>query len=223
MKILAIALFAVVITIYLLAKLRRLERRIVEPSGRSQETEGIISREDEPKFTPEKWNSDPYVTNSHNCYSYALDDVNTSLRDKCRDLLRSGKEPSCLSLRPMIGYADGNARPYQELSCDAVRDHVQTDNPSIVDVEQTTECPDEHYKIGYAINAERGWGHYHFYRQDADGTWSHKDGGKKATQYDESGERLVDPALASRGNYKDFCGYMCVPKNSHAPTYMDTE
>ena len=224
--IVAVALFAVVVTIYLLAKLRRLERRTSATdalSARGAGTEGIAPKGGAPIFTPGKWNSDPYVTSSHNCYAYALDDVDASLRDKCRDLLRSGETASSLSLRPMVGYADGEAPPYRALSCDAIREYVRTDNPAFVDAEQAQACPENHYKIGYAVNAERGWGHYHFYRQDADGTWSHKDGGREATQYDASGERLVDPALADRGQYKDFCGYMCVPENGHAPTYMDTE
>ena len=28
----------------------------------------------EPDYEPEKWNENPYVKNSHNCYAYFLDD-----------------------------------------------------------------------------------------------------------------------------------------------------
>jgi hypothetical protein len=62
---------------------------------------------------------------------------------------------------------------------------------------------------------------YHWYRQDADGDWSHKPGGTKVTRKDASGHRIHRPDLADRDytkgsgtlNYEQFCTYMCVPRN----------
>ena len=31
---------------------------------------------DEPSYEPKKWNSNPNIKNSHNCYTYMLDDIN---------------------------------------------------------------------------------------------------------------------------------------------------
>ena len=30
----------------------------------------------EPEYDPEKWNSNPNIKNSHNCYTYMLNDIN---------------------------------------------------------------------------------------------------------------------------------------------------
>ena len=53
-------------------------------------------------------------------------------------------------------------------------------------------------------------GDYHWYRRDKDGTWSHKPGGTRATQLDQSGRRITDPRTADRGPYTAFCGFYSV-------------
>jgi len=60
---------------------------------------------------------------------------------------------------------------------------------------------------------------YHFYRQDADGWWSHKDGSNPVKRYDADRAPIWDPRTAARDyrprsflNYKDFCGYYCAPR-----------
>jgi len=61
---------------------------------------------------------------------------------------------------------------------------------------------------------------YHFYRQDADGWWSHKDGSNPVKRYDADGKPIWNPRTAKRDyrpksylNYKDFCGYWCAPRD----------
>jgi hypothetical protein len=62
---------------------------------------------------------------------------------------------------------------------------------------------------------------YHFYRQDKDGMWSHKDGSNKVKRYDALKQPIANPELASRDyrwqgsdlNYEDFCGFYCVPRD----------
>jgi hypothetical protein len=58
---------------------------------------------------------------------------------------------------------------------------------------------------------------YHWYREDADGTWSHKPGSKPATNLDAAGNVITDPLSCARGvmpdgtpMYGDFCGIFCV-------------
>ncbi|HEY3242736.1 MAG TPA: hypothetical protein VGM03_05220 [Phycisphaerae bacterium] len=55
---------------------------------------------------------------------------------------------------------------------------------------------------------------YHWYRQNADGTWSHKPGQTPARTTDAAGAAIVDPATANRGAYTTFCGYMCYDPNN---------
>ena len=60
---------------------------------------------------------------------------------------------------------------------------------------------------------------YHFYRQDSDGTWSHKPGGTKAIRVDDAGNIIDNPVAANRNyerttkkyNYDKNCGFFCYP------------
>ena len=49
---------------------------------------------------------------------------------------------------------------------------------------------------------------YHFYRLDSNMLWSHKPGKTPVRNTDNSGNRIVDPRLADRGNYVVFAGYL---------------
>ena len=61
---------------------------------------------------------------------------------------------------------------------------------------------------------------YHFYRQDPDGFWSHKDGSNPVKRFDAEGKLIWNPQTAARNyrpkgsflNYKDFCGFWCAPR-----------
>lgn len=48
---------------------------------------------------------------------------------------------------------------------------------------------------------------YHFYRQDADGCWSHKIGRAPVTGGDHLGNVITDPRTCRRGDYTQFCGF----------------
>ena len=61
---------------------------------------------------------------------------------------------------------------------------------------------------------------FDFYRQNKDGTWSHKPGVLDVINQDASGQKIYFPHLADRNyrkddndgiNYTDFCSYLCVP------------
>ncbi len=69
-------------------------------------------------------------------------------------------------------------------------------------------CPAGTYKVAlvaYSNNLD-----YHWYRQDADGYWSHKPGRTAVTRYDNSGNLIVDPETADRGGYDLFLGFYAV-------------
>ena len=65
----------------------------------------------------------------------------------------------------------------------------------------------------------RGYGRYHFYRQDSDGLWSHKHGSYPVTRLDGYGymgeddtisELIIDPLTCNRNEYTIFVGYFAV-------------
>lgn len=49
---------------------------------------------------------------------------------------------------------------------------------------------------------------FHFYRLDSNLHWSHKPGRTHVRNTDDSGNLILDPRLADRGNYVIFAGYL---------------
>ncbi len=65
---------------------------------------------------------------------------------------------------------------------------------------------------------------YHWYREDDDGTWSHKPGSTDAVTTDALGQPITDPTTANHNyrntsgiNYHTFCGFMCVCRDQLTP------
>ena len=83
-----------------------------------------------------------------------------------------------------------------------------------------TKCKPGYSKIGVVVDEEND---FHYYRQDSNGWWSHKPGGRPVINVDSTGARIYNPELAARYypaenaadtelNYDSFCTYMCVPR-----------
>lgn len=53
---------------------------------------------------------------------------------------------------------------------------------------------------------------HHWYRQDADGWWSHKVGGSPITRLDYSNQPIADPRLCNRGPYTIFVSWLRSPQ-----------
>ncbi len=67
-----------------------------------------------------------------------------------------------------------------------------------------------------ALVSDRDDKDYHWYRQNQDGTWSHKIGNRLPKNQDESGKPIIDVETADRGSYTEFVGYFYVPKGGIA-------
>ena len=91
--------------------------------------------------------------------------------------------------------------------------------------------PCNHYRIAIVIDDKGKYKDYHFYRQDNDEYWSHKQGKDKIKRYDSSFNLIRDPKTADRDysrddenkdkyNYELFCGYFSVPYNG-GPFYRN--
>lgn len=209
---------------------------------------------DEPAYNPKDW-KDPLVVGTHNCYMYFLNDQNEILRKKCVNICKekgknnkackTKKQDSCSNLKPQPGnYAHlkgnfkGNRRIY---SCPAMVDKVLKDNyktgtkeSKILHYDELTHhqqfikrCPANHYKGVLVVHPKNT---YHFYRQDKNGKYSHKQGTLDIEDVDASKKPIYVPHLAdmnySKGsksgiNYTDFCGYMCIPSNDHKDTHAN--
>jgi len=162
----------------------------------------------EPKYRGEAWSRDYMIQATHNCYSYFLDDL--------RKYSRAGKpQPGLYSMGP--GYENA-------ITCKSIKKRVIADNPRYVitwSLERLYDvCPKGYYKGFMAINSLGQ--DYHFYRQDSDGTWSHKPGGTAVSRTDASRQRIYNPLTADRMygkrggiDYDKPCTFFCVRKTKN--------
>ena len=171
----------------------------------------------EPKFEPGKYNDDPAIYKSHNCYSYSMNVIDPKLVNMCRknnnnDCRRNFHQPGALNGdRYALNAVDRR-------KCGVVEKLIMADVPEIEKSSFYGQCPAGKSKIALVVDEGED---YHFYRQDDDGWWSHKDGSNKVKRYDALKRRIFNPELASRDyrwqnsdlNYEDFCGFYCVPRD----------
>lgn len=181
-----------------------------------------------PKWEPEKWNDDICVTKSHNCYMYALNKIDKNIVKTCRKYKKNEntynydkklfrKRWEFMWARP--GKADGYlfTRPY---NCKDVVKGILRDNKGSKKLKTNEKCPYGYYRI--ALFRNKAGREFHFYRQDSNGYWSHKNGWRKATNKDCRGELIKDPRKAARGIYEVFCGFFMVPVHKHKKRMSNT-
>lgn len=155
-------------------------------------------------YEPSSWNSCRTYTN---CYAYALD-VKTNpypntltnpwaLQPGTSDSFSHLTREDYLTkfyLEVMVGYDSVNY------------------NFSYESISKNAKCSEGCYKIALVIAPDRD---YHWYRQNSDGTWSHKPGRDPVINTDFQGQVIYDPELCDRRynyggtivNYSEFCGF----------------
>lgn len=163
------------------------------------------------KFEPNIWSNDN-IKGSHNCYSYFLNDISDTLAQ----IHKIEDNDDRRILNPQPGHYCGMTTfvNYEETTCDLLNKRVLCDNPDITvlpkGVGQDYDCGENYYKGALKVRPKDM---YHFYRQDEDGYWSHKDGGGEVI-------KLYKDPKDIRDEYPEFCNYYCVPKNSYKDTNM---
>ena len=150
-------------------------------------------------YNPSLWNN-PSIQRYTNCYAYALNtQVYPNTNNRC--YLQPGS--------PLNEY--GNTVPQQYISLQNIVDKVEHDSEVVgftfYQIDKYDTCPVGTYKVALAIDNSVD---YHWYRQDADGYWSHKPGTTPASFIDDSDNLILDPAVADRGDYTNFLGYFAV-------------
>ncbi len=169
----------------------------------------------EPPYDPMRYNRDSTVRLSHNCYSYGMNVLDPISAELCK------KNGSCRRYfhQPGAKHGDRNAlNTAERRSCAVVERLQKADTPAIQKGTFYGKCPKGMSKIALVVDPGED---YHYYRQDADGMWSHKDGSNKVKRYDALKRPIFNPALAARNylwqnsdlNYEDFCGFYCVPRD----------
>ena len=172
----------------------------------------------EPIFDPGAWNNNNFIEDSHNCYAYALNDINDDLAKLC-------EHGECRYINPQPGHYCGMTKRvnYENTTCEKLDERAKCDNPHMLDSTFDSTCPEGYYKIGLTVNPGKT---YHWYRQGKNGYWDHKDGGREANNIDASGNLIIDPQYANRdytnqdgSNYTEWCKFYCIPSNEHDHTY----
>jgi len=135
-----------------------------------------------PDYKPKSWNHFPVLQNA-NCYAYAANNMDLVFpRPGCRGIYPMGRT---LIVEFNKAASDGFI-------------------PAPVRPGQTKPTPVKGYYLTalFVTHAEMGIG-MHWYRQDSDGSWSHKDGNRKVTNKDDAGHRIRDPRKAIQN--PDIC------------------
>lgn len=191
-------------------------------------------------YTPSIWNDTNALTNS-NCYNYALN-IRCASVDDIYESMEIG-DPSgndienCIEIEPI---GNESIRIYHALKSQAEIESIIMEDAlalglSLTPIEKNEVCPAGTYKIALSldlfddplyqnptsgIEAETSTVHefpdldYHWYRQNPDGTWSHKRGWSEVTNLDAFGEIIYDPQICNRNynmyDYAVFVGYYAV-------------
>ena len=158
----------------------------------------------EPRFT-KLWGSRKQFIEANNCYAYAANQFRFWRPHKAQP----GENRQKVH----------NSPKYIPLKCDEITNAVLRDagNGAYKCNDPNKACGKGLTKIMMVISPEPGSQDFHFYRQDRDGTWSHKQGwGYGPTKLDASGKVIVDPRYCNRNygrlNYSKVCSTMCIPK-----------
>lgn len=162
------------------------------------------------------YNDNLFVRESHNCYTYFLNLKSKKAVELCKGDFKHHNmcrraQPGYLSGFPVLKKGD--------YTCPVIEKRTLADNPNIYKLKSIKDkCDPRFYKGAMVVAPGRD---YHYYRFNDDGFWSHKPGYKPSTRYDSDHNLVLDPKLAGRDyggtlNYKDFCGYYCVPRDNKA-------
>jgi hypothetical protein len=166
----------------------------------------------EPQYSPRDWNN-PFIGPGNNCYAYACDDASDLRMSDC-DFPQPGSTAGELPC------------DRSDFTVDLVRRRAIADG--LAPVPQGREegaPPDGFYKVALFIDPGKD---YHWYRQDDDGSWSHKLGDGPVLNVDGDGRPITDPRTASQNyenhtdpltgrpiggyNYTQFGGFFYVPE-----------
>jgi len=173
------------------------------------------------------------ICESTNCYAYVLNNQTCYIIEKENSIYIMLLQPGMLDINSnktlSIDFDGGNV-------IELVMQDATVAGFSIRKVDRNYICQEGAYKVALVIDntpfeneLEKGKD-YHWYRQNPDGTWSHKPGKTSVICTDALGEVITDPLIAARNyslnnatgaEYSSFIGYFEVfPMNI---LYFDAE
>ena len=167
------------------------------------------------KYEPDVWNNTVtsqflfikwYLKEYTNCYSYA---VNAQVNPTTNSLL---------TMQP--GQSTGTQLYANDMvDTDKVLSAIKRDANNLGfgfdENNGNTPCPAGTYRVAFVIDNDGPYYDYHWYRQNKDGSWSHKPRTTDVTNKDYDGNIIMDPKTCNRKadscyNYNLFVGYYSV-------------
>lgn len=171
-------------------------------------------------YEPASWNdtiisqslwSTHYLREETNCYSYAVNaQINPNTNSLC--FMQPGQATNVsLSMNDLLD---------TDYVLSLIEDDANELGFRFETINSNEKCPEGCYKVAFVIDNQYQNGDiyiydYHWYRQNSDGTWSHKPGGQEVTKFDNDGNLIMDPRTANRNagyglNYNLFVGFFIV-------------
>ena len=164
------------------------------------------------------YNENLHIRESHNCYTYFL-----NLKSKHAYLVcKKNFHKQNMCYRPQPGYASGHSpiKKDRDYNCKNVMKRTLKDNIHMYKINNfERKCPKDYYKGAVVVAPGRD---FHYYRENDNGIWTHKPGYKPSTNLDSNNIPIKNPEKSNRNyghdskgelNYKDFCGFVCVPRD----------
>ena len=182
----------------------------------------------DPEDDSDIYNSSEDITNVNNCYAFAAGYVQPN---RCK----GSNNPRCETRFPQPGGTKGKANILQTAAgrrCDIVEKLIRYDIPAIKRSTFEARCPVRTSKIALVAHPGEDYHFYKFVRAKGTrkGKWVHKDGGNAAKNYDAENKEIFNPEYAARNyrprsflNYKDFCGFFCIPRDQPIQLQPDSE
>ncbi len=162
------------------------------------------------RYNPDIWNIDGIIESS-NCYGYAIN-LHPAYFTREPDMW-DRKDPGFLD----TVYNNHMALGVYRLCVNAnfIKEGAMLDASNSVGYSGFTFSPINKYQVcsygSYKVALVICEGDdYHWYRQNPDGSWSHKQGQTEAKNYDDSNNIIYDPEICNRGKYNVFGGFFQV-------------
>lgn len=162
------------------------------------------------KYEAEKWNDDYDILDSTNCYIYALNIPKNPETEEKWDKWTSVQpgnlggnklDPETWQVKydpEFINFFLNNVNnDLRELQLQIIPSTFE----EIIEEEEV-------WKIALAFNSLD----YHWYRQNDDGTWSHKLGRNFVSNIDSDYNVINNPEICNRGSYNKFVGFFMIKK-----------
>jgi hypothetical protein len=155
-------------------------------------------------YEPQKWNDGGTIQKTTNCYAYAMNLQRNPINGKM--FPRRGEGGFALQPGDLAGI---NTNPHlmttngDYVSKLATKD-AESSGRTFKSIGKNEKPAEGNWKVALVLAPGRD---YHWYRQNEDGTWSHKPGETPVTNLDASNNIITDPEKANRGVYTQFVGY----------------